>query len=75
MSDDQHGWTHAMCEACWLDREPDRVPHRLRTPDLENCCFCGTMTVSGIYARQDPKSIHIQHCVDREVRHARPETD
>lgn len=52
-------WTHALCDACWAKREPDRIPTRLRAgPDSptmasEPCCFCGQPTC-GIYIRHDP---------------------
>jgi hypothetical protein len=43
--------SRAICSTCWVDREGDRVPHRLREPDAEHCVICGRMTASGIYIR------------------------
>lgn len=49
-------WTHPMCDQCWGERQPGRVPHRLVEDVREDevCCFCGKETRSGIYVREDP---------------------
>ena len=48
-------WTHALCDACSLIAEPDRIePVRLKDPDPEVCCGCGLPNTSGIYYRDDP---------------------
>lgn len=49
-------WTHAICDDCYLIRWPDRQPIRLVNVQLENCCFCGHETDSGIYTREDPEN-------------------
>lgn len=53
-------WTHNICEICWFKREPERFPVQVkREPDdlvVDQCCFCGSIKVTRIYVRQDPKS-------------------
>lgn len=50
-------WTHAICVKCWNEREPHRpVRFDAVNGETEECCFCGQLTVSGIYNRSDPKS-------------------
>jgi hypothetical protein len=41
-----------ICICCWEERQPDREPVRLREPEDERCCWCGTPTRSGIYVRE-----------------------
>ena len=53
-------WTHACCNLCWLAREGERIPVRVRESE-ETCCFCGDVTESGIFVREDPNSVR-QHC-------------
>ena len=53
-------WTHACCNLCWLAREGERIPHRLRETEEETCCFCGHATTSGIFIREDPAAV--LHC-------------
>ena len=53
-------WTHGICDECWEEREPGREPARLKPRVLDDCCFCGNMTRSGIYVRADPKTL--EHC-------------
>lgn len=52
-------WTHNICEKCWFEREPERFPVQVkREPNdllVDNCCFCGTVKVTRIYVRHDPK--------------------
>jgi hypothetical protein len=47
-------WTHLICENCWRKREPKREPVRLINAEEEKCCFCGSLTKSGIYVRENP---------------------
>lgn len=57
-------WTHACCNLCWLAREGERIPTRMRNPDEETCCFCGDLTESGIYVRENPAAV--RHCPGHE---------
>jgi len=54
-------WTHSICNDCWKEKEPNRIPHRLIEAGVSNrnevCCFCGNLTQSGIYVREDPKKL------------------
>lgn len=62
--------THAQCEVCWIlsesvfDEEGQlisiRSPSRLVDPPAEQCCFCGNITIGGIYRRFDGNQL--QHC-------------
>ena len=45
-------WTHAICDACWTRKNPDRRPTRL-LGIREACCYCGAKA-DGIYTRDDP---------------------
>ncbi len=56
-------WNHRMCEVCWAQRHPEgRVPVRLMEPrPIEICCFCAGETQSGIFVRQDPKTLQCTH--------------
>jgi hypothetical protein len=49
-------WNHHCCDFCWIQREPDRDPVRMRPQFVEDeaCCFCGQSTKSGIFVREDP---------------------
>ena len=47
-------WTHAICEDCWLEREPNKQPCQLTNAADESCCYCGKTTVAGIYVRGNP---------------------
>ena len=49
-------WDHAICDGCWIRREPSKEPVRLLEPESEQCCFCGSLTHSGIYVREHPTS-------------------
>lgn len=46
-----------MCEGCFSERNPGRVPIRLRIPERETCCYCEQETTSGIYVRVAPDTI------------------
>jgi hypothetical protein len=52
-----YSWTQPICDGCWLQRWPERVPVRLREPDREQCAICGSATESGIYCRIDPATV------------------
>ncbi len=48
-------WTHAICDRCWFERRAQNYgPVRMREPETETCCFCGTPTDSGIRVRCGP---------------------
>jgi hypothetical protein len=52
-------WTHAICVGCWNARHPDRpasADANGRT-EAHACCFCGQQTTSGIFIREDPKTV------------------
>lgn len=50
-------WTHAVCSECFHDRHPRTTPTRI--PEAyrkdEQCCYCGIVTRSGLYDRNDPQ--------------------
>jgi hypothetical protein len=50
-------WTHAVCDECWLEKEPYTEPVRLREPRFDYCGFCARRTESGIYTRCDPAEV------------------
>jgi hypothetical protein len=50
-------WTQAVCDKCWVKQEGDRRPTRLKSAMVETCSYCGHPTASGIYKRDDPKSV------------------
>lgn len=33
------------------------VPHKVNSGEVEICCLCGNLTVSGIYEFKDPKKV------------------
>ena len=47
-------WTHPICEECWTQRNPHRVPVVMGNSEAERCCYCGGPTADGIYVRDDP---------------------
>ena len=52
-------WTHSICPKCWNKQNPDK-PVKIDEKwagDDEICCFCGVYHASGIYVRQDPKTL------------------
>lgn len=49
-------WNHAMCGFCWYMQRGPRFPVRVKDADVEMCCFCGTLTKSGIFNRADPET-------------------
>ncbi len=64
--DDKHGWNHLQCDRCWERYEGDRTACRIRDEyrELGRCCYCGTLTRSGIYRRVRPGSPAIPYCAD-----------
>lgn len=50
-------WTHYLCDECWLQLKMDYPPVRLKYPDPQACCNCGTVSESGIFVRQDPLTL------------------
>lgn len=52
-------WTQPICDTCWVKREPDRNPVRVKEPEgpIEMCAFCGMPTGTGIYVRHDPRTL------------------
>ena len=59
---DMSSRTHLACTMCWNHRQCN--PNKRICPavpedfddDAEPCCFCGTMTSSGIYLRAEPNA-------------------
>lgn len=56
-------WTHRICERCWfdgpygtLDDGAYRQPTQIIDPTPGPCCFCGGMTITGIFIRANPFS-------------------
>jgi hypothetical protein len=70
-------WTHAICDVCWVKREPGRQPFQIGAGlrEKEKCCFCGKPTWAGIYIRTDPESLLCQgfHKRREEAANGRPE--
>lgn len=56
-------WTHSKCYDCWSKDEGDRIPVRVMNEELvpKKCCFCGRLTIEGIFTRRDPKDMSCQH--------------
>lgn len=58
-------WTQPICEECWLQLESEvngdevkiRMPVRLREPQVEECSYCGHVTIFGVYKRDDPAKV------------------
>lgn len=50
-------WTHSICDDCWHKKEPEIEPSRLVDVIGNICCFCGLLTTSGIYVREDPTEL------------------
>ena len=51
------GWTHPICDKCWEERNPDRMPYRFKEPKKYKCCYCGKETDSGIFIRENAKNV------------------
>lgn len=59
-------WTHAQCESCWIHKNTTRTDDgqvQVKRPilamgsELTYCCFCGGLTLVGIFVRHDPKGV------------------
>jgi hypothetical protein len=50
-------FTHLVCEDCWKQIEPGRVPVRVIDSRTNECCFCGQITNSGIFVRRNPADL------------------
>ena len=50
-------FTQPLCEECWIERNGERQPVRLREAELERCCLCAKYNTDGIYTRIDPKTV------------------
>lgn len=54
-----HGHNHPQCEACWIAARSELVggsfhvrrPTTLKDTYLETCCWCGHLTIVGIFVR------------------------
>ena len=51
------GWTHAICDYCYVARGHVASPVRTTEPQREQCCDCGMPTTDGIYIRDDPNFV------------------
>lgn len=52
-------FTHAFCDACWIEENPDRGPVRMvgiQVPTVA-CCRCGIPHVPSIFVRADPSTL------------------
>lgn len=54
-------FNHAICQACWDKKNPNREAYHLVEPEEEVCCYCGNTTLSGIYVRDMETPKHCQH--------------
>jgi hypothetical protein len=52
-------WNQAICERCWFEQNGARMPTRLAAGahEPERCCYCGRITIAGIFARDDPATV------------------
>jgi hypothetical protein len=50
-------WTHSICDQCWAEKNPGRMPYRVSGAQLEVCCYCGREHESGILVREDPERV------------------
>lgn len=55
-------WTHALCNGCWNELNPDKPAEGYYGPP-EQCCKCGALTRSGIYYRAPREEM--PHCPGR----------
>jgi hypothetical protein len=53
----RYSWTQPVCVEDWHNMNGDRVPHRVIADvyPAVRCCFCGKLTRSGIFVREDPR--------------------
>lgn len=66
-------WNHPCCERCWFDGPwgvnndgTYRMPTRLVDQAPEACCYCGGLTIMGIWTRRDPANIQLLCLGDHE---------
>ena len=54
-----YSWTQPCCDDDWIEHHPGREPTRIKPEfaDEETCCYCGQVTVSGIYVRVNPHEV------------------
>lgn len=52
-------WNQPICDKCWDERNPDRLPVRIKPEYAEEktCAYCGEPTKSGIFVRAHPLSV------------------
>lgn len=50
-------WNQAVCDACWELHYRGGPAVRVKERDVEQCCWCGQRTESGIYVRDDPMQV------------------
>lgn len=52
-------WNQAICERCWAERNPGRVPVRMptRSATVETCSYCAGKTDSGIFVPDHPDRV------------------
>jgi hypothetical protein len=59
-------WTQPTCERCWINKhgnvhddgsETIDRPVMVREADVEQCSYCGALTIVGIYTRADPTTV------------------
>lgn len=54
---DRSRWTHTMCDPCWAAQRGEATPVRMLAAPPERCCYCGALTISGIFIREDPTTL------------------
>lgn len=52
-------WTHLICQSCWDEKNPNRELATMIIDSglLSPCCFCGDLTTSGIYIRENSDTL------------------
>ncbi len=50
----KYSWTQPICDDCYDEREPDRLPIAMREAPTERCVDCNRLTSIGVYIRVDP---------------------
>jgi len=48
ISEEIHGLDHRMCGSCYIDMRSARLPVTEAFYPIEQCCWCGRLTSSGI---------------------------
>jgi hypothetical protein len=57
MEQKRYGFTQPLCNACWEEKNPGRMPVTVKDSTIEKCCLCGNSTKDGIFIRIDPKTV------------------